>query len=150
MIGARIGRDAFSGIVGTKRHPDPVHGRLLSQDARDGRQHRRGGRANRKLPAHLEQRARLPFPRFGDLRPGTLQRDKLTNDDPDEEEQNEVQPLARIRDGERVEREDEEVVVQQERGDGSDDRAPRARDKGGRDHGREIHRGGIRDADIPL
>ncbi len=150
MIGSRIGPDAFPGIVGTERDPDPLHGGLLAQDAGDRRQDRRRGFAGGQLPADPEQRTRLAFPRPGDLRPRSLERGQLTDHDRDEQEQNEVQPLARVGDGEGEDRMDVQEVVQQERRDGRDDRAPRPGDEGDGDHGREVDRGGVRDPDVLL
>ena len=146
MIRARIGRHSLARLVRTERHPDPLHRRLLPQYRDDLRQDSGCRFAGRKLPTDLEQRTRLALSGPGDLGPRPLERDELTNHDPDEKKENEVQPFAWVGNREGVQREHEEEVVEQERRDGSDDGAPCPGDERSCDDGREIDSGGIRNA----
>ena len=132
--------DLLARVVRPERDPDvrdmpdlvPEEQRRWAQDASrvDGRV------ASSRLTR--EQRARLALARLRDVGARPLERRQLPDDDADEQEQDEVEPLARVGDREGVQRGDEEEVVEQERADGGDDRAGGARDVGRRHHGEEV------------
>ena len=145
-VGIRVGRHAFAGIVGTERDADARHRRLVAQDAHDHGQDRRRGLAGGERATHLEQRPRFALAGLRDLRARPLDGDELADDDPDEQQDDEVQPLVRVVDRERVQRQDEQEVVQHERRDGRDDRAPRPGDERRRDDGGEVDRRGVLEA----
>jgi hypothetical protein len=116
----------------------------------DRRQHRGDRLAPGQRPADLEQRPCLPFARPGHLGSRPLEGDQLADDEADEQEQEEVHPLGGILDRERVQRQDEQEVVEQKRGDGGNDRPEGAADDRRCDHRRQIGRRGVQHADVSL
>ena len=85
--------------------------------------------AGREGAAQLEQGAGLALAGAGDLRPGSLQGCQLSDDDPDEQEQDHAEKDAGIGDGERVERLGEQEVVEKERANGGHDRPDASRQR---------------------
>ena len=146
-IGLGVGCHPFARVVGAKRDPDALH-----------RASRRAGcRRSRAGPRGVDSRcasARLTWNSARASRSrafaisvrDALEGDELADDDADEQQQDEVQPLVRVGDGERVQRQDEQEVVEHERRDGGDDRAPRPGDERRRDDRREIDRRGVLEA----
>ena len=113
----------------SSRRMSTIAARTAGVDSRDG-----------ERPADPEQRPRLALARDRVLGSSALQRGQLADDDPDEQQQEQVHELARLRDGERVAWVDEQEVVEEERRDRREDRAPRPRHDGCRNDGDEVQR----------
>ena len=96
--------------------------------------------------AHVEERERLAFPLDRGSGAVTLPPRELADDDPDEEQQQEVEPFARVANGEGVPRLDEQEVVGEEGPDGGRDRRPRPGDDGDGDDREQVGRRGVADA----
>ena len=96
--------------------------------------------ADGERPADPEQRPRLALACDRVLGSSPLQRGKLADNDSDEQQEEQVHELARLRDGERVAWVDEQEVVEEERRDRREDRAPRPRHDGCRNDGDEVQR----------
>ena len=128
-------RDDALGAAVLERAPDPVHAGVLDQVAGDGRQ--------RGVQALRGERAGDPVQRLGLGRPrlrlgGAIGPDPRQPPDHEghEQEQDEVEPLAGIRDDQGQPRFDEQQVVDDEGGDGGDDARGGAQ-AGGDDHDRD-------------
>ena len=76
---------------------------------------------------------------FGDLGgPCRFERGEPADDDRDDEEEEEVEPLVRVGDGERVDRLDEEEVVEEERRDRRRDRGERPTEQADDEDGKQV------------
>ena len=104
-------------------------------------------RSAREGEADVEQRRGLALAL--DRRDGAvaLAAGQAADDDTDDEQEEQVQPLGRIADRERVERLDEEEVVDEERADRRRDGRPGAAQDGDGDDGQEVRRGRVVEPD---
>ena len=120
--------------------PDAFHPCLGQKVVDDDRQRvghaRRGGQG----AADAEERAGFGRAPGRVVRAFGLEGRQATDDDPDEQQQEQVQPFLRIVHGQREPRFDEEGVVQQERGERGHDRRARPEDDRDPDHGDEVER----------
>ncbi len=156
-VGRRVGQPArplAGGRRGLAGEPGSVESSGRADDRRDPgeRVGRRG--PGGQLAADVEHRAGFALAGPGVVRARPELRCQLADEEADHEEQGEVEPLARVVDGERVDGLDEEVVVGQERSDCRDHRAGAPgdeRDDRDREHvdGRCVGhaRGGLEDRD---
>ena len=92
----------------------------------------------RQREADREQRLRLAFAGERGLGPLPLPTGQPTDDDPDQQEEQEIQPFTRVPDREREDRLDEQEVVEQERRDGGHDRRGRPERDRHTDHGQQV------------
>ena len=140
-LGSSVGGDPLTRVVGADPDLDAVHMRLVDQHARELGQHLGRRLARRERAADAEQRVRLALACLCVARAAALERRELADDDAHEQQQDDAQVLARVGDRERVARVDEQEVVEQERGDGADNRSGSATDDG-RGHDRDKVDGG--------
>ena len=144
--GIAVGRDAL--LAEVRPEPDPGARRLYlgGDDPDEGRQRGPGRRRRRELPAHPVLGPRLPLPEQRRLRPGPLHPGQLPHHDPQRQQQEQVQQLLGVRDEEGARRRDEQEVIQQERPERGGNGCRRAEHDGHRDHGEQVGRRGVRDA----
>jgi hypothetical protein len=128
------------------RDPDPVHRRPVEQDSGDRRQRHRRRRRGRQRPTDAEQGGRLVEAPLCLGRPVGLLAGEPADRDADGQEQDEIDPLARVDDGQREPRLDEQDVVEEERDHRDHD--ARACPVGGPDDDRdEVDGGRVRDVE---
>ena len=110
----------------THHHPDAVGLDLVAHHPGDRARADPGSRSVASVKRDVEQRPRLALALGRRDRPFALAPGQAADHDPHDEQQDEVQPLARVLDREGVERLDEEEVVDEERPDRGGHRRPGA------------------------
>ena len=147
MHGAVARRSGSRPAPCRRRQPSPttiqtrVRADLVADHPGDRRE--RGGLVAlaREGEADVEQGEGLALALDGGHRPVAFATGEPADDDADDEEQEQVQPLRRIADRQRVDRLDEQEVVGEERADRGRDRGTGPAQDGDRDHGQQ-ERGG--------
>ena len=123
--GVRVGHDRLASVI-ADRDPHPSKagiGRQAACELGRGLVGRIGGR---EQAAHREQARRLPRPRVGLLGSPVLDGDEPPDRDGDEQEEQQVEPLAGVADHEREARLGQQEVVGEERDERRRDRRPGA------------------------
>ena len=147
---AREGNDSFARVVGTERDPQRRHPCRSPELAGDLREDVGRGGPGCERAADREELAGLALAGLGLERPRTLQGRELANDQPHEEQQHEIQPLARVADRERVDRVDEEKVVQEDSGHRRGQGADGPGHERGHDDREQVDGRGVQDAEAIL
>ena len=143
---AGVGEQPFG--AGRPGHdPDALEAGRLAHPRRDLGRGLRGRRCGRQRSTEGEQRARLGRPPRGFVGAFALRRHETTHGQGHEQEQDEVEHLARIRDHEREPGFGEQEVVRHERGDGGDDGRDRAGQRTDDDDRDEVDGRGVVDPD---
>ncbi len=141
---ARVGQDPFASRA-LELDPDTGESGFAGEPVNDRTGDFLGAVGGGQQPANREQAGRLDGAsvRLG----GTLttERGEAPDRQRDDEDEHEVEQFARVGDRERETRLREEQVVDEERGDGRDDRRDRTPDRPDDDHRHEVDRRGIGD-----
>ena len=141
---AGVGQDPFPSRA-LELDPDTGESGFAGESVDDRTGDLLGAVGGGQQPADREQAGRLdraPVRLGGTL---TTERGEAPDGQRDDEDEHEVEQLARVGDREREAWLREEQVVDEERGDGRDDRRDRAPDRPDDDHRHEVDRRGIGD-----
>ena len=143
-------QDAWDCVAVSDPDHDIVEASVVTQDARQLRQHGFGRGPRREQPRHAVQRPGVTLARRRNVGARALHGRQLAYHDTNEEQQRRADPDAGLAHSQRVARFGEEEVVQQESGDRRGNGAARAADYGRGNHRNEEDRGRIRDAEAIL
>ncbi len=130
--------------------PGSRKARLVPQDLHDPRQDLHRGRACCQLAAHREQGPGLALAGTRRLLAHAQQGRHLADEEADRQEEDQVQPLHRVGDGEGKDRGDEEEVVEDEGGEGRDQGGDASREERRRGHRQDVDGGRVRNPDDML
>ena len=141
---AGVGQDPLPAAA-LEHDPDPLETGFAGEPFDDRAGDRLGAVGGRQQSADREQAGRLDRPpvRLGGTLPTECR--EAADGERDDEDQDEVEQLARVGDREREARLGEQQVVDEERGDGRDDRRHGPAERPDDDHRHEVDRRGVGD-----